>query len=207
VLLHVRLRLRWPPLAGGAPWSPTRDHGPCEARAKELRLSLGDDAHQEEQHARLADRLLVRILRSQYAASCFAWRGWLRSAKGTCGGNTAAPSSWPSWASTFLPASSQLPGRALRHRRAAPTPSSAQSSSSFISASSAWSHGAPRWTRGKTFAAFHRPLHHARSFCVGRGEFFFVEIIRTLTPRSGPPWSMAYPTHPRPNTHSLYHHK
>ena len=49
VLLHVRLRLRWPPLAGGAPWSPTRDHGPCEAWAKELRLSLGDDAHQEEQ--------------------------------------------------------------------------------------------------------------------------------------------------------------
>jgi len=29
VLLHVRLRLRWPPLAGGAPWSPTRDHCPC----------------------------------------------------------------------------------------------------------------------------------------------------------------------------------
>jgi len=50
----IRLRLRWPPLAGGAPWSPTRDHGPCEARAKELRLSLGDDAHQEEQRARLA---------------------------------------------------------------------------------------------------------------------------------------------------------
>ena len=33
---------------------------------------LGDDAHQEEQRARLADRLLVRILCSQYAASCFA---------------------------------------------------------------------------------------------------------------------------------------
>jgi len=49
------LRAR-PPLAGGAPWSPTRDRGPCEARAKELRLSLGDDAHQEEQRARLAAR-------------------------------------------------------------------------------------------------------------------------------------------------------
>ena len=45
------LRAR-PPLAGGVPWSPTRDHGPCEARAKQLRLSLGDDAHQEEQRAR-----------------------------------------------------------------------------------------------------------------------------------------------------------
>ena len=50
IRLRVRLRLRWPPLAGGAPWSPTRDHGPCEARAKEL--------HQEEQRARLADRRL-----------------------------------------------------------------------------------------------------------------------------------------------------
>jgi len=39
------LRAR-PPLAGGVPWSPTRDHGPCEARAKQPRLSIGDDAHQ-----------------------------------------------------------------------------------------------------------------------------------------------------------------
>ena len=186
----MRLRLRWPPLAGGAPRSPTRDHGPCEARAKELRLSLGDDAHQEEQHARLADRLLVRILRSQYAASCFAWRGWLRSAKGTCGGNTAAPSSWPSWASTFLPASSQLPGRALRHRRAAPTPSSAQSSASFISLGQLGLE--PRrssmdsWedVRGLPSAAASCSLILRRT----RRIFFWVEIIRTLTPRSGPPW-------------------
>jgi len=106
------LRAR-PPLAGGVPWSPTRDHGPCEARAKQLRLSFGDDAHQEEQRARLADRLLLRILRSRYASSCFACRGWLRSAKGTYRGNTAAPSSWPSWASTFLPASSQLSGKRI----------------------------------------------------------------------------------------------
>ena len=103
------LRAR-PPLAGGVQWSPTRDHGPCEARAKQLRLSFGD---QEEQRAHLADRLLLRILRSRYAASCFACRGWLRSAKGTYRGNTAAPSSWPSWASTFLPASSQLPGKRI----------------------------------------------------------------------------------------------
>ena len=92
------------PLAGGVPWSPTRDHGPCEARAKQLRLSRGDDAHQEEQRARLAVTafcLLLRILRSRYAASCFAWRGWLRSAKGTYRGNTAAPSSWPSWPRHF----------------------------------------------------------------------------------------------------------
>ena len=112
VLAKLVLRAQ-PPLAGGVPWSPTRDHGPCEARAKQLRLSFGDDAQQEEQRARLADRLLLRILRSRYAASCFACRGWLRSAKGTYRGNTAAPSSWPSWASTFLPASSQLPGKRI----------------------------------------------------------------------------------------------
>jgi len=88
------------------------------------------------------------------------------------------------------------PGRALRHRRAAPTtPSSASSSATFISASLAWSHGAHRWTRGKTFAAFHWPLHHAltafhwpphHALILRRTQrnLFWVKIIRTLTPRS-----------------------
>jgi len=90
VLAKLVLRAR-PPLAGGVPWSPARDHGPCEARAKQLRLSFGDDAHQEEQRARLADRLLLRILRSRYAASCFACRGWLRSRRALTVGTLPRP--------------------------------------------------------------------------------------------------------------------
>jgi len=109
------LRAR-PPLAGGVPWSPTRDHGPCEARAKQLRLSLGDDAHQEEQRARAHVSLTAPFVANPALKICGQL---LRVARVAALREGHLP--WEHgralfvafMASTFLPASSQLPGKRI----------------------------------------------------------------------------------------------
>jgi len=142
------LRAR-PPLAGGVPWSPTRDHGPCEARAKQLRLSLGDDAHQEEQRARAhvsltapfvanpALKICGQLLRVARVAALrerhLPWEHGRALFVAFMGLDISASIFSAAWQAYF----------ALRHSRAAPTPSSASSSATFISASSASSHCAP----------------------------------------------------------------
>ena len=161
------------------------------------RLSLGDDAHQEEQRARLTDRLLLRILRSRYAASCFAWQGWLRSAKGTYRGNTAAPSLWPSWASTFLLASSQLPDKRILRCGTVepPQPQARRRAPRRLSRPAR-----PRATALLDGLAGRRsqPSIGRCVMIVGSAKlagnffgthFFGTRLFRTLTPSSGPPWS------------------
>jgi len=139
------LRAR-PPLAGGVPWSPTRDHGPCEARAKQLRLSLGDDAHQEEQRARAhvsltapfvanpAFKICGQLLRVARVAALreghLPWEHGRALFVAFMGLDISASIFSAAWQAYF----------ALRHSRAAPTASSASSSATFISASSASSH-------------------------------------------------------------------
>jgi len=166
------LRAR-PPLAGGVPWSPTRGRGPCEARAKQPRLSIGDDAHQRSSaHVSLTAFCCESCAQDMRPAASRGEDGCAprgaravgilpRPLRGLCGPRHFCQhllSCLDVHCGTVEPPQPQA---------------SATSSATFISASSAWSHGAPRWTRGKTFAAFHRPLHHARSFCVVCGEIFF----------------------------------
>jgi len=134
--------------------------------------------------------LLLRILRSRYAASCFACRGWLRSAKGTYRGNIAALSSWPSWASTFLPASSQLTGKRILRCGTVepPQPQARRRAPRRLS----------RPARPRATALLDGLAGRRSRPSIGRcvmvvgsaklaGDFFRNTFFRTWTPRSGPP--------------------